>query len=207
MPPQNDKNTKPITANGHTLLVGEGDFSFAKNLAEQTAANARSQILATCYEPLWQQVTKKKQANIQALQEMGVVVRGGVDATALSKTIGIFDTIIWNFPHKGKIPRRKSILEHQKLLFYFFASASSVMSQGGKVYVTVRNRQPYTRSWNIPKQAREHGFDLIDTKVLEIEELKAAYPSYVPIKTIDGKAIPTGEVIIYIFQLGGTSKS
>lgn len=198
MLPDHDNYTRPISALGDTLLVGEGDFSFAKSLAKQTVPKSRSQIIATCYEPLFLQVTEKKQPNIQALQEMGVTVRGGVDATALSQTIAErdFETIIWNFPHTGS----RSISEHRRLLARFFSSCGQLIQPQGTVYVTLKHSK-YYRGWRIEQQAAKHGFEVVDTTVLKFDDFYKAYPDYVPLTTKQETRIPGDYAITYLFRL------
>ena len=148
--------------------------------------------------------SSQKQANIQALVEMGVTVKGRVDATNLRETVGgKFDSIIWNFPHTGTGPRPKIAANHRRLLNKFFASAREVITLNGKVYVTMKKTR-YYKSWRIEEQANDQGFELAGSTVKEIEDFQRAYPGYTPIMTKSGQPIPNlKETITYQFKLKG----
>jgi 25S rRNA (uracil2634-N3)-methyltransferase len=192
-----------IKVEDKTLLLGEGSFSFAKSLAEKTDESKRGMITATTLDNL-NQLSAKAKANIEALERMGAIVKGGVDARNISGTLdqGGFNSIIWNFP-RVIVPRGDSHKIHRDLLRDFFKSASSegLLQESGKIYATLKDT-PYYKGWRIDKLAAEYGFIVVKTYHQLYQELKAAYPGYEHTKTDSDKPIlqdgdPT---ITYVFQ-------
>ena len=114
-PPQ---PTIPFRPTDRILLVGEGDFSFARVLL---SAHNCSHVVATSYDDVSALRSKYPQAasNIAALEaEEDCVVRYGVDATKLGKAgvadgggggkevkRGGFDKVGFNFPHVGGLTK------------------------------------------------------------------------------------------------------
>lgn len=84
-------------ATGATLLVGEGNLSFALSLAKMSSRHARN-LLATTFEPDTEVSNTAKQ-NAAQLRSLGSRVEHNVDATKLTRSIGPqqFQLIIFSF--------------------------------------------------------------------------------------------------------------
>mmetsp|Transcript_74207 Transcript_74207/g.159036 ORF Transcript_74207/g.159036 Transcript_74207/m.159036 type:complete len:284 (+) Transcript_74207:56-907(+) len=144
------------------LLVGEGNFSFARALCRNLEQG--SNVYATAYDT--EATLKKKYPDAQeARKEIEEQFSGttlvGVDATRLHKVHefrGAFTKVIWNFPHIGGGQKdvEKSIAEHQKLLETFFASAVRCLDEEASmpaIHVALKAGEPY-KSWKIVQLAR-----------------------------------------------------
>lgn len=96
--------TIPFSPGNRILLVGEGDFSFARSLVEHHECR---DVTATVFEREEELREKYPQveANIRALEDRDVKLRYGVDATrygSLWKEVkGKMDRVVFNFPHVG----------------------------------------------------------------------------------------------------------
>ena len=92
------------------LLIGEGNFSFARSLAENYMQENTGQIIATCYDSeqiLIEKYGDEAKCNLAKLKELGVTVLFDIDGTKLHKYKDLrknrYTRIIFNFPHAGKI--------------------------------------------------------------------------------------------------------
>ena len=136
----------PATA---VLLVGEGDFSFARSLVELHHRHATAATTAGCAVQLprfictsldseatvLQRYAETSPANLARLGELGALVLHGVDGTALKDHQAVVDTLttacltgrvvtIFMFPHhcgKGRIDLNR------KLLHDFFSSVATLL--------------------------------------------------------------------------------
>jgi len=108
--------TIPFRPTDRILLVGEGNFSFARALVcdppEQLASLPPSNITATAYDTEDECYAKYPEAKkiVETLREKGVQVMFRVDATQLENRIALkkrkWDRIVWNFPHAGAFVAR-----------------------------------------------------------------------------------------------------
>ncbi|KAJ3123353.1 hypothetical protein HK098_001995 [Nowakowskiella sp. JEL0407] len=145
---------------GLTLLVGEGNFSFAKALAMklQTGEN----IIATCLDNEEEVLLKYPDASehIQEFQEMGGTVFYSVDATKLHNNRKLkskkFSRIIFNFPHVGMKDMHRNILLNKSLIQQFFQSTLHFPSHP-KIFITLKEGSPYDQ-WDVKKIAKEYGY-------------------------------------------------
>ncbi|KAH7051312.1 hypothetical protein B0J12DRAFT_83393 [Macrophomina phaseolina] len=136
----------PFDPNERILLVGDGDFSFARSIVEHHGC---ADVLATSYDDRDTLLQKYPQAaaNIAYLEAEGQRVAFGVDATKLGacKEVkkggmgdglveereagggrsGGWDRIIFNFPHVGgkSTDVNRQVRYNQELLVSFFTSA------------------------------------------------------------------------------------
>lgn len=105
------RNTVPFRPNDKILLIGEGNFSFARALVDKPPAELEflpaSNITATAYDSEKECYEKYPDAEgiVKDLQTKGVEVLFGVDATKLEKVSAFknrtWDRVVWNFPHAG----------------------------------------------------------------------------------------------------------
>jgi 25S rRNA (uracil2634-N3)-methyltransferase len=121
------KVTMPFRPTDQILLIGEGNFSFARALIcnpppELEFLPARN-VTATAYDTEDECYTKYPDARaiVSYLKKMGVEVLFGVDATKLEKVPALkgrrWNRIVWNFPHAGE----KFTFKHlQNTLLKFF---------------------------------------------------------------------------------------
>jgi|SRR5882762_4201115 len=106
------RSTIPFKPTDRILLIGEGNFSFARALTLNAPASLEnlppSNITATAYDAEEDCYMKYPEAQVivQGLREKGVEVLFNVDATKLEKVSALkgrkWDRIMWNFPHAGK---------------------------------------------------------------------------------------------------------
>jgi 25S rRNA (uracil2634-N3)-methyltransferase len=104
--------TIPFRSTDSILLIGEGNFSFARAMLFDAPAQLESfspaQLTATAYDSEQECFTKYPGAEeiVKGLKEKGVQVLFGVDGGKLEKTAALkgrrWDRIVWNFPHVGK---------------------------------------------------------------------------------------------------------
>jgi 25S rRNA (uracil2634-N3)-methyltransferase len=112
--PTNQKPTIPFSSTDAILLIGEGNFSFARALAFHPPSGSGLEhlpprnITATAYDSEEECYAKYPEAKdiVESLRERGVEVLFNVDATKLEKTPGFkrrkWDRVVWNFPHAGE---------------------------------------------------------------------------------------------------------
>lgn len=145
----------PFSDYDRVLLVGEGDFSFAKALIlKKDTLN----ILATVFDSA--EEVKEKYPNsaetLEFLDQHGVTVAFEIDATKLSSYKQIQDfsptKIVFNFPHLGNSVSDvdRNINQHQKLLLAFFTQCQTLKSD---VVLTLFTGEPYD-SWEFKKLGR-----------------------------------------------------
>ena len=92
------------------LLIGEGNFSFARALILHSSLRhlPAVNLTATAYDSEEECFEKYPEAReiVQGLKERGVEVLFNVDATALEKCKALkgrrWNRVAWNFPHAGE---------------------------------------------------------------------------------------------------------
>jgi 25S rRNA (uracil2634-N3)-methyltransferase len=104
---QHTTPTLPFSPDEKILLIGEGDFSFARSLVEHHGCE---HVIATVLESA-QELNEKYphvEENVSAIEAAGGVVKFGVDGTKMKPWCegkkggpGIMDRIFFNFPHVG----------------------------------------------------------------------------------------------------------
>lgn len=145
-------------AEGRTLLVGEGNLSFALALAKNSRVSA-NQLVASVYEQRDEQ-TDEAISNMGYLKAFGSTVLLGVDATALRDSLGswLFDTIVFQFPHTGS---RESVQGHNPnfiLVRDFLKSAALQLRIGGRVLITAVDSPHYQGAFQFGETAKIAGF-------------------------------------------------
>lgn len=168
------------------LLVGEGDFSFAKSIVE---THGCCDVTASCYdgqETLFEKYTPQAEENVRYLEEEGQTVLYDVDATRLSehknlKSAGRFDRVIFNFPHVGGKSKdvNRQVRFNQELLVKFFEAAAKLLANEGTIVVTLFEGEPYTL-WNVKDLARHNQLEVRRSFKFAAE----AYPGYSHARTL-----------------------
>ncbi|KAG6841558.1 hypothetical protein C0991_009593 [Blastosporella zonata] len=136
------RTTIPFRPTDTILLIGEGNFSFARALLCDPPAGLQDlppkNLTATAYDREDECYEKYADAKeiVADLRQRGVQVLFGVDGTKLERTAPLkgrrWDRIVWNFPHAGKgiTDQDRNILSNQVLILGFLRSASKVLSLG-----------------------------------------------------------------------------
>lgn len=167
------------------LLVGEGNFSFARSLAENYLEEGAENLIATCYdteEVLYQKYGDEAKDNVELVREFGGTVMFEVDATDFPKDIKKlrFTKIIFNFPHAGLgiKDQDRNVVANQKLLNGFFDAAEPLLTKktndaipatktesrqveeeiypDGEILVTMKTCKPYNL-WGIKGLVKAKG--------------------------------------------------
>ncbi|KAK4549893.1 hypothetical protein LTR36_005194 [Oleoguttula mirabilis] len=186
-PAKKPEPTIPFQAEDRILLVGEGDFSFAKSLVEQHGC---CDVTATCFDSqpeLLEKYNPQAEDIVRYLEEEGQTVLYGVDATKLDqnkqvrKAGGQWDVIVFNFPHVGGKSKdvNRQVRFNQELLVSFFKNAIPLLASDGTIAVTLFEGEPYTL-WNIRDLARHSGLEVQRS----FKFLAEAYPGYSHARTL-----------------------
>ncbi|KAL9640159.1 MAG: hypothetical protein Q9164_000427 [Protoblastenia rupestris] len=187
-PPQRPP-TIPFEPTSRILLIGEGDFSFARSLLDSHLCTL---LHSTSFDTRSGVLSKYPQAaaHTKALEaEEGCKVEYGVDATKLGrlggggKAIrrGNWAKVVFNFPHVGGLTKdvNRQVRANQELLVGFFKSAKNLLSHDGQIVVTIFEGEPYDL-WNVRDLARHAGL-----KVERSFRFQAsAYPGYKHARTL-----------------------
>ncbi|KAH6916712.1 hypothetical protein BKA70DRAFT_1137954 [Coprinopsis sp. MPI-PUGE-AT-0042] len=141
--PSTKRPTMPFAATDRILLIGEGNFSFAKALVVDPPSPSlqhlpASNVTATAYDTEDECYEKYPDAReiVKEIREKGVNVLFGVDATKLGKCSAlkgkVWDKVVWNFPHAGKgiADQDRNILTNQLLILGFLECAAKVLAKG-----------------------------------------------------------------------------
>eukprot|EP01006_Ploeotia_vitrea_P014497 TRINITY_DN39308_c0_g2_i1.p1 TRINITY_DN39308_c0_g2~~TRINITY_DN39308_c0_g2_i1.p1 ORF type:complete len:489 (+),score=31.21 TRINITY_DN39308_c0_g2_i1:3-1469(+) len=202
---------------GLTLLVGEGNFSFAAAFCKKSPSPKH--LLATSLDTEHDVLSKYPDSKdfLDTLKAAGSGVWHGVDATQLAKEPRLyqapdkphkFHCIRWNFPHNDKpqhshLPgskelREESIKDHQELLSGFFNSAKPFLAPGGTVLLVLKCASPYS-DWDVLRQAAQAGYYLEGACPFSHE----AWPGYHHRRTQPGSTnkADTGISGCFFFQL------
>ena len=175
----------PYLVQHRTLLLGEGDFSFAAALCLLWGDAAN--LVATAFDTETVAASKYSalEANVETIRNLGGTVLFGVDATAchlhglLSRAH--FERIIFNFPHAGSgiKDQQRNIATNQALLRGSFTSASALLCGGGQLHVTLKRGEPYD-SWSAVPLAKLCGLRVAHCTPFS----SATYPGYEHRRTI-----------------------
>lgn len=143
---------------GATLLVGEGNLSFALSLAKMSSQHARN-LFATAFEPATD-VSKLAKFNASQLRSLGSCVEHNVDATKLTRFIGLkqFRLIIFQFPNvRSRYPIHGRNPNHV-MMRRFLRSAKCCLLPGGMVVTSIVDSPHYLGAFNLPDAAAATGF-------------------------------------------------
>ncbi|CAL8279122.1 unnamed protein product [Arctogadus glacialis] len=165
---------------GHTLFVGEGNFSFSSALSKLSPEN---KITATCLQQQEDVKHEGAAANIQMIRDSGGTVLFGVDCTRLEECASlqgaVFNRVIFNFPHCG---RKSGVKKNRELLKNFFLSCVKVLDEHGDIHVALCNGQGGTpadqpmrewqNSWQVVAMAAEADLVLSSVQPFKSEEVE-----------------------------------
>jgi len=151
----------PAERSFRVLMLGEGDFSYALAYAR---LNPNHEIIATSYEsqeameqrPTWRQMERN-------LRDCNVKILHSVDAQRLGRDRrikGIFDRVIFNFPHTGQRDDSTARLVKQ-----FFKSARKVLLRGGDIWMGLMDSAHYDGTYLHQPASRQAGFKLVSRKL------------------------------------------
>ncbi|KAK5780836.1 25S rRNA (uracil2634-N3)-methyltransferase PWA37_003494 [Arxiozyma heterogenica] len=144
-----EANFIPFNKNETLLLIGEGDFSFAKSILIQGYIQPEN-LIVTSFDASVNELKLKYphsfEDNYQYLVDLGVKIFFQIDGTNLIKTFKLskhtpwkkimgkqwhfkyLQNIMFNFPHTGKgiKDQDRNIADHQELVFGYFDSAKQL---------------------------------------------------------------------------------
>ena len=166
-----DAARSPYKPHHTVLLIGEGNFSFARSLIEAPPTAGFTplpgcNLTASTYDSF--AVAREKYAdaddNIEALRAAGARVWDSVDCTALHSDVAHFphqptsppsyDYIVFNFPHLGSgvTDSELNTEQHKQLLAAFLHSlvlSPHLLRSATRVHITVKRGEPYS-GWKVP---------------------------------------------------------
>lgn len=145
-------------AAGATLLVGEGNLSFALCLAKMSSQHARN-LFATTFEPATD-VSKLAKCNASQLRSLGSRIDHNVDATKLNKFIGLkqFRLIIFQFPNVHSRDPIHGRNPNHVMMRRFLRSAKCCLLPDGMVVTSIVDSPYYLGAFNLPDAAAAAGF-------------------------------------------------
>ncbi|CEP19812.1 hypothetical protein [Parasitella parasitica] len=121
------------------LLIGEGNFSFARSLCENYLDEGAENLTATCFDSekvLYEKYGDEAKDNIGIVHEYGGTVLFEVDGTDMPKDIkkNKYTKVVFNFPHAGLgiKDQDRNIIANQKLLNGFFDAAEPLLATAGR---------------------------------------------------------------------------
>ncbi|KAL5533658.1 hypothetical protein ACEPAG_118 [Sanghuangporus baumii] len=134
------KSTIPFRPTDTILLIGEGNFSFARALLSHPSLQylPPKNVTATSYDSEETCYNKYPDARqiVEDLRRRGTEVLFSIDATKLERCKPLkkrrWDRVVWNFPHAGKgiTDQDRNILSNQILLLSFLRSVASFLVTG-----------------------------------------------------------------------------
>lgn len=145
-------------ARGRTLLVGEGNLSFALSLI-QISRIVPARLFATTFENS-NKLPPETLKNAQSLNARGVIVLHDIDATDLSNALGswLFDNIVFQFPHAGIRGSIEGRNPNFILIRDFLVSAYSQLAAGGQVFISAVDTPHYRGGFQFEEAAEIAGF-------------------------------------------------
>jgi len=175
------------------LICGDADFKYARALQSRLdalgGAGARGpQIFASAFEPEEELVSKYPDAaeRMASLRADGAWVGCGVDARTLEAhfpNAPPWERIVFNLPQAPPMPKaRNQIQRHRALLREFCASAASVLSPDGQLWITLLAGQGGTpldlvareegNHWQLQREAARSGLLVAAVDLPDLGELE-----------------------------------
>lgn len=196
---EGEERTKKIVDlfNGPSLMVGAGNFSFARALVQQGVKAENLTVTELKPESELDETAKK---NKKELEDQGVTVELGVNATALKKSFPEkeFDFSLFHFPHTGGDPE-----SNRNLVEGYYRSSKEVLSDKGKAGLTLSTNRHYNRFG--PKKAAENAGLEEDTR---LEFVADDFPSYTHAQTRESEesASTSDKGRMYVLKKGEKKK-
>lgn len=143
---------------GNTLLVGEGNLSFAESLL-RLPPTAITHITATTFEKE-KDLIEGTVVTVRNLRRHGAIVLHGVDATKLEDNIKSchFDTIIFQFPNVGSRDAKHGHNPNHVMIRKFLRSAAPYLAPSGKILMSVVDNPHYQGAFQFDEAAAFSGY-------------------------------------------------
>ena len=164
--------------NKNVLILGDGDFSFARDLSDSKVC--RKLIATTIDSAELMKKFPKFNENKEKILMNGDQILYEIDATKLSLPER-FDIITWNFPHRlGK----QNIRYNREIIRNFLLSAREWLSPDGKILLALCrkqsgfgaiSREDWDFSWQLPVHAADANLLLTRESYFPLE-----WPTYSP---------------------------
>ncbi|KAJ2450427.1 hypothetical protein EV183_004301 [Coemansia sp. RSA 2336] len=175
---QQPKMHFPFSKQDTILLIGEGNFSFARSIASKLGSGAN--IVATAYDS--EQVAREKyldlDEHVEEFNKLGGTVYFDVDGTKLHECTRLrgkkFSRVVFNFPHAGAgiKDQERNVQTNKLLLFAFFTSAQTLLIEGTRKAESARaDAEDSDGEEPMPKKKRAGGQEQVRT--IEFEGVKA----------------------------------
>lgn len=184
---------------GDTLLVGEGNLSFANNLIKLPFLGITN-LIATTFEGK-KKLNEIGQKNIHDLNRAGVDILHNIDATKLDRTFTQaykFDTIIFQFPNVGSREAKYGRNPNYVMIRKFLQSAKMFLSETGKILITTVDSPYYEGVFQFAEAAEYAGYQQPKTFPFDPE----MFPDYSHINTNDQESAikDHGVFLTWVFQ-------
>jgi hypothetical protein len=143
------------------LVVGDGDFSFSRALANTQCCKSLYTSTLEGRTDLLKYYEASK-AHIEEIEQLGGKVLFNIDATKIDLTEQ-FDLIAWNFPH---IAGKQNIRYNRQLLRQFLSHAATKLTSRGQIFLSLCEKQSghdaqtkddWNFSWKLLEQSSEAG--------------------------------------------------
>lgn len=189
----------------HVLFVGEANFSLSLSIIRIWNSSSTNNVWASCFE--LDPVSELAKDNIRQLEDIGVNVILGVDATNLEHHFSEkkFAKIIFMFPHIGGKMR---VEKNRQLLKQFAVSCQNHLVQQGQVIITLCKGQGGTPfdtvqrpqekdTWQVVKMMAFGSFVLTNISNFDLKNNN----SYKPFgyRSLD-KAFNAENAVVHVFK-------
>lgn len=145
---------------GQTLLVGEGNLSFACSLVKKKRIKPEY-ITATTYE-VTDELSEATLKNAVILRNLGAKVYHGVNATMLERHFSSqrFKHVIFQFPHSGSRTPVNAESPNYVLIQNFLISARRLLTSDGAVLISSVDSPHYHGTFQPNRAAKKAGFQI-----------------------------------------------
>ncbi|PPQ69434.1 hypothetical protein CVT25_004825 [Psilocybe cyanescens] len=187
--------TVPFDPTDKILLIGEGNFSFARSLILDAPVQLQtlppSNLTATAYDSEEECYSKYPEAEaiVSFLRSKEVEVIFGVDGTRLEKHSRLkgrkWDRIVFNFPHAGKgiADQDRNILSNQLLILGFLRSAANSLQVGPVPSFST----PSKKKKNAEDDDDDNEVEPLDTIAEEVDESGNVIQFFVPLNNVTAR--------------------
>lgn len=176
---------KPWQNLGDVLLVGEGNLSFARSLAQNKNTHEITSMIATVFE---KEVAVKEDAQINstAIQKDGGKVLYNIDASKIDELFKAhnFDTIIFQFPNVASPDPKYGRSPNHILMRRFLKTAKELLSGDGRVLISTVDNEYYDGVFNV-EEAALHA-DFAEPKIYSFDP--KSFPDYTHKNTDNDKS-------------------